>query len=169
MNWNAIGALGQVVAATAVVVSIIYLSMQIRQNTQTTKLEAERDIALHLAKSLQDAAPTKLPGIFVRASTDPSTVTEDELAQFGFYVLGFFRLVQHAYDQRLEGNLSDRTWESVEVFLATQLRAPGVRAIWKIRGETYKREFQNYVNSLQIDESYLSPVDALTKLREKAE
>ena len=38
-------------------------------------------------------------------------------------------------------SMSDRTWESIEVFLLTQLSAPGVRAIWKIRGDTYKREF----------------------------
>ena len=166
MNWNAIGAIGQVVAATAVVISIIYLAIQIRQNTRSTKLEAERDIALGLAKSLQDAAPTTLPGIFVRGSTDPTNATEEELAQFGFFVLGFFRIVQHAHDQRIEGNLSDRSWESVQTFLVTQLRAPGIRAMWKIRGDTYKPEFQAFVNSLAIDESQLSGADALRKFKE---
>ena len=33
MNWHAIGAIGEIVGATAVVVTLIYLSIQMRQNT----------------------------------------------------------------------------------------------------------------------------------------
>ena len=37
MNWEAIGAVGEVLGAVAVVLTLIYLSLQIRQNTKAMK------------------------------------------------------------------------------------------------------------------------------------
>lgn len=38
MNWEAIGAIGEVVAAAAVIFTLIYLAVQIRQNTATIRI-----------------------------------------------------------------------------------------------------------------------------------
>ncbi len=40
MNWEAIGAVGEIIGAIAVVVSLIYLSIQIRAGTKATKAAA---------------------------------------------------------------------------------------------------------------------------------
>ncbi len=40
MNWEAIGAAGEILGALAVVASIVYLSSQIRSNTRATKASA---------------------------------------------------------------------------------------------------------------------------------
>ena len=37
MNWEAIGVIAEVVGAVAVVATLTYLAVQIRQNTQVTK------------------------------------------------------------------------------------------------------------------------------------
>jgi len=37
MNWEAVSGIGEVVGATAVVVSLIYLAFQVRQNTSITR------------------------------------------------------------------------------------------------------------------------------------
>ena len=36
MNWEAIGAIGELMGATAVVVTLLYLVKQIKQNTEST-------------------------------------------------------------------------------------------------------------------------------------
>jgi hypothetical protein len=46
MNWDAIGAAGEILGALAVVVSIGYLSIQIRSNTRATRASAGFD-AMH--------------------------------------------------------------------------------------------------------------------------
>jgi len=37
MNWNAMGAIGELVGAVAVVITLIYLAAQIRQNTRSNR------------------------------------------------------------------------------------------------------------------------------------
>ena len=40
MNWDAIGAGAELIGATGVIITLIYLAMQIRQNTNQLKGEA---------------------------------------------------------------------------------------------------------------------------------
>ena len=44
MNWDAAGAIGEIIGATAVVVSVIYLAVQIRGQTEQAKLAATREL-----------------------------------------------------------------------------------------------------------------------------
>jgi len=40
MNWEAIGAIGEIAGAIGVVVTLAYLSVQLRQNTKASRLSA---------------------------------------------------------------------------------------------------------------------------------
>ena len=44
MNWDAVGAIAEVLGAIGVIVSLLYLANQIRQSTQTEKARAHQDI-----------------------------------------------------------------------------------------------------------------------------
>ena len=44
MNWEALGAIGEIVAAVAVVITIGYLAVQIRQNTDSLRAATIQDI-----------------------------------------------------------------------------------------------------------------------------
>ena len=44
MNWEAIGAVGEIVGAAAVVVTLIYVALQMRQNTRS--IDESRELAL---------------------------------------------------------------------------------------------------------------------------
>ena len=42
MNWDAIGAIGEIVGAGAVVISLVYLAVQIRFSARSARSEAVR-------------------------------------------------------------------------------------------------------------------------------
>jgi hypothetical protein len=42
MNWDAVGAIGEIVGAGAVVLTLIYLTVQLRQNTKAVQHSSER-------------------------------------------------------------------------------------------------------------------------------
>ena len=44
MNWDAIGAVGEVVGAIAVIATLVYLSLQIRQQNKSQQLEVKESI-----------------------------------------------------------------------------------------------------------------------------
>ena len=44
MNWEAVGAIGEVVGAMGIIVTLAYLAYQIRQNTQGMRLTARQTL-----------------------------------------------------------------------------------------------------------------------------
>ena len=45
MNWDAIGAVGEIIGAAAVVVSVFYLAAQVRKQTEEERLSATRELS----------------------------------------------------------------------------------------------------------------------------
>ena len=45
MNWDAIGAIGEVVSAVGVIGTLVYLAIQIRANTKESRLTATGEIS----------------------------------------------------------------------------------------------------------------------------
>ena len=45
MNWEAIGAIGELVGAVGVIATLAYLAVQIRQNSQAVRSSTRSDIA----------------------------------------------------------------------------------------------------------------------------
>ena len=45
MNWDAIGAIGELLGAAAVLVTLVYLSIQIRQNSKMMKANSKQSIS----------------------------------------------------------------------------------------------------------------------------
>ena len=53
MNWEAIGAIGEIVGAAAVFLTLIYLALQIRQNTSSVRLAAVDAAITHVSNVRQ--------------------------------------------------------------------------------------------------------------------
>jgi hypothetical protein len=65
MNWDAIGAIGEVVGAAAVVLTLFYLAVQIRQSTRREEFQGlQSAIELYLTQ-IDDATRTKEDAWFV--------------------------------------------------------------------------------------------------------
>lgn len=122
MNWDAIGAIGGAIGAAAVVVTLIYLSVQIRQNTRaltTSIYESAMGgfndvIAFHNG----DEATSSLAR---RGWLDPDGLNADEAFRFNMLVRYFanhfyklFRLYQAGAFPRAEWRLS--AIEGAQVF-----------------------------------------------------
>lgn len=159
MNWDAIGAIGEIVGALAVVVSIVYLSIQIRSNTQATKAQSGFD-ATHSWADI---------------TLDMSSRTEEELALFtgamsvnadweSYRDIDRQRLVLLARSifQRLEGQfflyrhgyLDTDLWESRAAWAAATIRLPFYAKWWEL--EKQQRVFSSeFVGAIELTE----PVD----------
>jgi hypothetical protein len=50
VNWEAISAIGQIVGAFAVVISLIYLAREIRSNARSARVASERSLVQMLIR-----------------------------------------------------------------------------------------------------------------------
>jgi hypothetical protein len=52
MNWEAIGAIGELIGAVVVVVSLVYLAAQVRQDTEQARLSSVQAVTFQNSESL---------------------------------------------------------------------------------------------------------------------
>ena len=148
MNWEAIGAIGEVVGAVAVIATLIYLALQIRQNTaalRSTATQAAHDQAGNLYNIL--CSDSDMASIYRRGALAPEELTDDELAKLNaFLSLAQFYL-QNWYMQTRDQYIDDTlisSWSTITAGLST---TPGFKQFWDQRRYVYSPVFREWLET----------------------
>src|SRR5215470_9601515 len=95
MNWQAIGAIGEVVGAIAVVATLLYLARDIRQNSRSLAISALRDTTSNWNQwGNMIAASGDLAEIVARGNRALDELSEAEALRYGAFVQSFFDNVE---------------------------------------------------------------------------
>ena len=88
MSWDAIGAIGEVLGALAVVISLIYLASQIRTNNKAIKQSSAQEQTRGLDTIITLLAPNpELVEIWNRGNADPESLNATELTQYNLVLM----------------------------------------------------------------------------------
>lgn len=150
MTLQDLGNIGEFVAAIGVIVSLVYLAAQIRQNTRTTRSEMLQQHSLSLQEQLialgssADASRVLNSGL-----RDWDDLAEDDQTRFSLMMAGTFQGFESAYQQYRSGLLEEELWSSYRDRLRWYLARRGVRAWWELGAHTWTSEtFASLINSL---------------------
>ena len=147
MSLETLANLGEFVSGVAVVVSLVYLAFQVRQNTRSLRTDtfgrALDRVAAVQARLGTDAA---LIGIFNRGALDTSRLTPEERIQFTWAFYEMFGAFEFMYHQAQEGALSDEMWDRWAATLSWWLSMPGVRMWWRAKPAPFSSSFSAFVD-----------------------
>lgn len=138
MNWDAIGAIGEVVGAVAVVASLVYLARQIRQNSSlveqsalATGAEAAALSAGHGADAFRRiASDPELSRIWRVGTTRPDELQEDEAYRFDLLIVAQFIEISANHQLHRSGVLDPEIWAIWDGILEIWLDHPRFRRLW---------------------------------------
>ena len=147
MNWEAVGAVGEVLGAIAVVLTLIYLAAQIRQNTSSTRASTYSDTTDGWHTYMQSQSVKDIE-LLISLATKPS---ELPIAEFyrGYYLCRvMFRRMEHDYFQFKVGTFEPGTWNAyVRSFREDTFRNPAVRVMWKLQSNYLDPKFCEYMQA----------------------
>jgi hypothetical protein len=152
MNWDAIGAIGEIVGATGVIVTLLYLATQIRLNTKTVKGTAHQT-QMDSTVALNNAIATdeKLAALIASANQDYEALRPGEQIQLRHIYFNFFNLWHSAFWNHRNNLLPHHAWriwnDGMGGMLTDQIAA---RRAWQDIKAAYDDEFQAHV-ALTID------------------
>lgn len=152
MNWDAIGAIGEIIGALAVVVSLIYLAIQIRSQNSQAKLSALREMSKELRATTAMFATENISGIFVRANKDYSCLEETESVQLIVLATNIFRAWENTFLEHRYGSLDKNVWLALSREYTQVMGIPSFKHIWSIRKQNYDPGFLEYVESVEVRE-----------------
>ncbi len=152
MNWDAIGAVGEIIGALAVVVSLLYLAAQVRTQNAQAKLAALHDMGREFRSATVLFAGEDLSDIFTRANADFDSITDAEAVRLIVATTNLFRAWEEAFLEMRDGHLGEGVWEALSRDYTQPFGAPCFRHIWSLRKQNYDPGFQEFVESLQSQE-----------------
>jgi hypothetical protein len=152
MNWDAIGAIGETIGAAAVVISLLYLAVQIRDQNKQSRLSALHDMSRELRDVTAMFANEDMTDIFVRANHSYDDITEAESVRLIILVTNMFRAWEDAFLENRDGHLDGSVWEALSRDYIGPMGAPSIQHIWKLRKQNYDPEFRDYVDSMSLQD-----------------
>jgi hypothetical protein len=154
MNWEAISAIGEIVSAIAVFISLIYLAIQIRQNTRqivnsidATRLSAfERNIESGNRTREFFLTNPELSELYNRGCKSYISLNESEKFNFGLMVRNVFASIQGGYIRQRLLNHDPAGFVGISQVVDEIISAPGVREFLKIHKLDWRPEFKHFVD-----------------------
>jgi hypothetical protein len=159
MSLSVLASLGSFVSGFAVLISLIYLALQVRQTERNQQISirhsrVSRIVELHLA--LADPA---VADAWLHGSGSPQEITQTELSQFINLCRALFFHFEDSFYQREEGLLNDDAFETVVAGARLSARSPGWRAAWRIARPNFGGRFRDFMDGVVAGSAVEPPVD----------
>jgi len=151
MNWDALGALAEMVGSTAVILTLVYLALQTRQNSVIASAESGRDTTKAWDDALQDIIrnnATMLPAMRDLAPLD-ADARYAAISRMARLIQAHGVLLQQA-----ELNVvSEQRRQIADQVIASVLTTPAGRIYWAASSEVWF--YPDHVN--EVLQSYEGP------------
>jgi len=147
MNWEAVAAIADIIASIAVVISLIYLSIQIRRQTVETKLATGNELAnqlIYVYESLSDNA--ELADLFYRGINDFHSLSPGQKIQLSTYFSRLLRVMEGMFYQLQHGRIDSAIWSGLDKAIQDLCRYPGMKMWWETRKHWFSDEFAAYLS-----------------------
>jgi hypothetical protein len=152
VTLDALGNIGDFVGGIAVVVTLVYLAFQIRQNTAQVRqtLHVARAQALRDTMTtgwvLEVARDSGLSALYSNGLSQPEQLTETERVRFLFLMGTIFGEIEKNHLMYEQGFLADERWEAQLGTLRLHLKQAGGKYYWERFAYMHTRPFVQVVD-----------------------
>lgn len=153
MNWDAIGAIGEVTGAIGVIVSLVFVGFQIRKNTvaseaATYQASVGYDISMLMGLS-SDSEQARIFNAYVWVA-EATNLTDNDVTRAEYQMTALLRHLENLFLQHDLGMLSDDIWKTRKGLLDAIILSPGYERYRKTpSAQTFDGEFLNYATKLR--------------------
>ena len=144
---------GELIAAVAVVISLIFVGVQIRENTIASKAATYQEtVAYDMELLLNVGSTPDVARVFFTYINDPDSLDEDEFLQGRTLFTASIRHFENLYLQHETGMLSDEAWATREALITNVILSPGFgNLVSGPIGQNMSGRFFDYANRLRSE------------------
>lgn len=148
MNWDAIGAVGEILGALAVFASLIYLALQIKQNTQSLRASAKHDATSRQLEYFDTLLEnTSLRAVYREGLRDSASLGQDEQDVFWMLMYKAFFTFSEAFYEYKHAHFDEDQWLESSEAIDWHLSHNGARAWWHHpKRRAFPSDFSDLVN-----------------------
>lgn len=151
MNWEVVGAIAETIGAVAVVVTLLFVARDIRQNSKSLSMSALRDTTAQWNQwSEMIATSSDLADIVAKGNESYSRLSTSERLRYGAYVQSFFDNVE-SYRKLVIDHSTDKDLAVLRAITRRRSNIPGFKSWWSENTADYSQEFVAWIEDLNND------------------
>ena len=147
MKLKELASFAEIIGAFAVVVSLVYVGIQVNDSAGAVRSAAANDANVALqAWYLQVGADRETSSIIYRGLMSEQALTNEEEFQFLMMIHGAFLGFQNSYLLAEEGTIDEELLSSLNTTFGNITRLPGMKRYWKQRRSYLHSGFAEWVD-----------------------
>ena len=147
MDIQDLGAIGEFISSFVVVVTLVFLTFQLRQNTKAIRSTAFQEINQDQIRLTNDASSF----FDLLKSADGIPLEGEDRARTAEFFYNVFRSYETAWYQNREGNLEDTAFEGHRRWMIWGLGNPSGISAWEEMRVLFHPEFCTFVDELRAE------------------
>ena len=152
MNLQSLAHIGEIIGTVVVILSLVYLAVQVRQNTEAQRTENYAR-ALERLAAFQSMLSTgsEISTIFSKGLADSSSLSTQEKIRFNWSMYEAFGAFEFMFHAAKKKSIDEEIWSRWSHAIAWYLTFPGVHKWWTVRPLPFTESFSVFVESLLKD------------------
>ena len=149
MNWEMIAAIGQLAAVCVGIPSLIYLALQIREQTKERRQSAVNALTVQwgdLTCALHESA--EFSAIYLRGVQSFDDLDPVSKVRFSAFFNRFLKNFQAMYFAHQDRILTDQLWGEIDRTMTDLISYRGVQQWWNTRRHWHTEEFGRVVDGI---------------------
>jgi hypothetical protein len=149
MNWDAIGALAELLAAVSVIGSLIYVAFQVRASTVASRVESK----LRMTETMVNYADLlisslKLNELMIVGRKGIAGLSKSEYLQFSNMALKACWYLSAGFFMHQHNSVSDDDWYELKTIALYWSRSKGFQEWWADRGSlSFTGKFARFIEN----------------------
>lgn len=166
MSLTDLASIGSLVSGLAVVFSLLFLGLQVRQANRNQRSLMQQGRSARNVDLLMRVTDPKLSEILVRVFQGDETVTDAEYFAMYGYAAAVFWSYEDCFLQFRSGMLDASSWESDVSTLKRLLSNAAYRAVWRAARDGIGGDYREFVDRLVAEAKGIPPVRTASSLRQ---
>jgi hypothetical protein len=144
-----LASIAQVVGALAVVISLVYVALQVKSNSAAVRSASGTAANAAVQNWYMDLGSNQqISALYVRAMTSPEPLPRDEEFQFIVMTHALMLAFQNSYFLERERTIDVELREAMTVTILGVKDLPGFRRYWRQRRSYFLKGFADYADEL---------------------
>ena len=156
LNWNAIGAVGEILGAIAVFVSLLYLAFQVRHNTVAQQSSTHHQfVTTQMTANQAISGSAEVCELIDRANKDFAGINSAELIRLTYVFYDHLNQWHFAFDSQQKGLLEPDAWRKNDKgYTYVAKTTPSFCEFWLMHRDLFFGLFKAHVDNIMADIGY---------------
>ena len=147
MNWEAAGAIGEIIGAIAVFATLIYLAIQIRHTLKVANLDALERSTENWLKTQQPLLDREIAVLFDRGCSDYKSLDGPDLKRFNVLVASMLYEFENALEKQKSGLADPDLISAYDSVIDDLFQNSGVVQYWEEHSGGHLPVLQEWLDS----------------------